>query len=94
MQIDLYSVTVGIVLLELVLPVLDNLADCLKFEEDLVNTVTGRSFQNFLASIIQHYSISTPVHTTLSDLARVDVGKKDMETGNAENDRILKVHWK
>ncbi len=77
-------------MLELVLSLPDNVSECHTFEEALVNAVSGRSFQLFLAFLIHQYNKGSPAHTVLSNVARVDFGELDSETGDADYDRIMK----
>ena len=80
----------GIMLLELVLCLPDNVSECQSLEEALVNAVSGRSFQFFLAFLIHQHKKGSAAHIVLSNVARVDSGNLDSETGDAAYDRIMK----
>ena len=80
----------GIMLLELVLCLPDNVSECHSLEEALVNAVSGRSFQFFLAFLIHQHKKGSAAHIVLSNVARVDSGNLDSETGDAAYDRIMK----
>ncbi len=43
-----------------------------------------------MAFLIHQYNKGSPAHTVLSNVARVDIGKLDLETGDADYDRIMK----